>query len=119
MSRGRQDSKIRLREAETAARILGVTMVTLSATKPSEIETALAPIKGRRIDALLIANDAMFYDPAAVARLVALTASHAVPTIYGSRVFAEAGGLMSYGANNDDGTRLAGTYVGRILRACP
>src|SRR6266481_5286507 len=35
-----------LREVETAARTLGVTMVTLSATTPSEIETALAPIKG-------------------------------------------------------------------------
>ena len=50
-------------------------MVTLSATTPSEIETALAPIKGQSINALLIANDAMFYDPAAMARLVTLAAS--------------------------------------------
>jgi putative ABC transport system substrate-binding protein len=54
-----------LREVETAARILGVTKVILSATRPSEIETALAPIKGQSIDALLVGNDAMFYDPAA------------------------------------------------------
>ena len=59
-----------LREVETAARILGVTTVTLSAPTPSEIETALAPIKGQSINALLIGNDAMFYDPAAMARLV-------------------------------------------------
>jgi putative tryptophan/tyrosine transport system substrate-binding protein len=104
-----------LREAETAARILGVTLVTLSAVAPSEIETALAT-KGQSIDALLIANDAMFYDPAALAPLVALTASHAVPTIYPSREFADAGGLMSYGTNLDDVTRVAGTYVGRILK---
>jgi len=58
-----------LREVETAARILGVTMVTLSAITPSEIEAALAPIKGQGINALLTANDAMFFDPAAVARL--------------------------------------------------
>jgi putative ABC transport system substrate-binding protein len=105
-----------LREMETAARILGVTMVTLSATTPSEIETALAPIKGQSINALLIANDAMFYDPAAMARLVTLAASHAVPTIYDSRDFVDAGGLMSYGANTDDAVRVAGTYVGRILK---
>ena len=105
-----------LREVETAARILGVTMVTLSATTPAEIETALAPIKGQGIDALLIANDAMFYDPAAMARLVALAPSHAVPTIYASREFVDAGGLMSYGASVDDAVRLAGTYVGRILK---
>jgi putative tryptophan/tyrosine transport system substrate-binding protein len=105
-----------LREVETAARILGVTMVTLSAATPSEIETALAPIKGQSIDALLIANDAMFYDAAAMARLVALAASLAVPTIYASHEFVDAGGLMSYGPNLDDVVRLAGTYVGRILK---
>jgi len=105
-----------LREMETAARILGVTMVTLSATTPSEIETALAPIKGQSINALMIGNDAMFGDPAAMARLVALAASHAVPTIYWSREFVDAGGLMSYGVNLDDLVRLAGTYVGRILK---
>ena len=51
-----------------------------------------------------------------MARLVALAASHAVPAIYWSRGFVDAGGLMSYGANLDDTARLAGTYVGRILK---
>ena len=51
-----------------------------------------------------------------MARLVALAASHAVPAIYWSRGFVDAGGLMSYGANLDDTVRLAGTYVGRILK---
>jgi putative ABC transport system substrate-binding protein len=101
-----------LREVGTAARILGVTMVTLSATTPSEIETALAPIKGQSIDALLIANDAMFIDPAAMTRLVTL----AVPTMYWGREFVDSGGLMSYGPNLDDVVRLAGTFVGRILK---
>jgi len=105
-----------LREVETAARILGVTMVTLSATMPSEIETALALIKEQSINALLIANDAMFFDSAAMARLVALAASRAVPTIYSGREFVDAGGLMSYGPNLSDVVRLAGTYVGRILK---
>src|SRR5262249_3071096 len=95
-----------LREVETAARILGVTMVTLSATTPSEIETALVPIRGQSFDALLIGNDAMFYDPAAIARLVALAAKLAVPTFYQSRDFVDAGGLMSYGASLDDAVRL-------------
>jgi putative ABC transport system substrate-binding protein len=36
-----------LREVETAARILGVTLVTLSAATPSEIETALHRLKDR------------------------------------------------------------------------
>jgi putative ABC transport system substrate-binding protein len=78
-------------------------------------QAALAPIKGQGINALLIANDAMFYDPAATDRLVALAARHAVPTIYVGREFVDAGGLMSYGPNLDEVVREAGTYVGRIL----
>src|SRR5262249_2103954 len=76
----------------------------------------LAPIKRQSIDALLIGLDAMFYDPAAMARLVALAAGHAVPTIYASREFVDAGGLVSYGSGLDGTVRLAGTVVGRILK---
>jgi putative ABC transport system substrate-binding protein len=106
-----------LREVETAARILGVSVVTLSATTPSEIETALAPTREQSVNALLIANDAMFGDPAGVARLVAFASSHAVPTFHYDREFVNAGGLMSYGPNFDELVRLAGTYAGRILKA--
>jgi putative ABC transport system substrate-binding protein len=45
-----------------------------------------------------------------------LTARHAVPTIFGFREFAVAGGLMSYGADLADAHRWIGIYTGRILR---
>ena len=89
---------------------------TLSATTPGEIETALATIEGQSIDALLIANDAIFGDPAAAAPLVALAASHAVAAMYWGREFVDAGGLMSYGPNLADSVRLAARYIGRILK---
>jgi putative ABC transport system substrate-binding protein len=41
---------------------------------------------------------------------------HALPAIYPFRENAEAGGLMSYGVNQDDQSRQAGIYVGRILK---
>ena len=50
------------------------------------------------------------------ARIAALAGRHPVPAIYARRGDVVAGGLMSYGANFSDANRLAGTYVGRILK---
>jgi putative ABC transport system substrate-binding protein len=50
-----------------------------------------------------------------VRQIVALAARHRIPAIYVRREFAEAGGLMSYGAHVADGYREVGRYAGRIL----
>jgi putative tryptophan/tyrosine transport system substrate-binding protein len=50
------------------------------------------------------------------AQIVALAARYAVPAIYAWREFAEAGGLMSYGPDLADSSRLAGVYTGKILK---
>jgi ABC-type uncharacterized transport system substrate-binding protein len=42
--------------------------------------------------------------------------ARAIPAICSDRIFYEAGGIMSYGASVADGYRVAGTYVGRILK---
>jgi putative ABC transport system substrate-binding protein len=49
-------------------------------------------------------------------QIATAAARHAIPAIYFSRPFAEAGGLMSYGASDPDDFRLVGVYVGRILK---
>jgi putative ABC transport system substrate-binding protein len=51
-----------------------------------------------------------------IQRLVALTTQHRLPAIYNSRVFADGGGLMSYGTGQASAYRQAGIYVGRILK---
>ena len=49
-------------------------------------------------------------------KIVALAARYNLPAIYEWREFAEAGGLASYGTNLLDVNRLAGIYVGRVLK---
>jgi putative ABC transport system substrate-binding protein len=49
-------------------------------------------------------------------QLIALAASHAVPTIYYAREFPENGGLISYGASIATAMHQCGSYVGRILK---
>ena len=49
-------------------------------------------------------------------QLVTLAAYHRVLATYFQREFAEAGGLMSYGASIAGANRLAGVYVGRVLK---
>jgi ABC-type uncharacterized transport system substrate-binding protein len=68
----------------------------------------------KRADALVITPDSVFVSRRV--QLLTLAARHAVPTIYPSREFAEAGGLMSYGSSFTDMFRQAGAYTGRILK---
>jgi putative ABC transport system substrate-binding protein len=94
------------------ARTLGVQLDVLEASTDREIEDAYRTVKPGA--GLLVATDPFFFIRRA--QLIALAARHAVPTIYDSREFGEAGGLMSYGPNHVQLWAQAGTYVGRILK---
>ena len=48
--------------------------------------------------------------------IAAMALSRALPTIYQWREFADAGGLMTYGAPQTDVYRQMGIYAGRILK---
>jgi putative ABC transport system substrate-binding protein len=68
----------------------------------------------KQVDALLVTPRFVFISRRA--QILGLSAHHAVPAIYGSRADAEAGGLMSYGANASDYNRQFGIYTARILK---
>jgi putative ABC transport system substrate-binding protein len=109
-----QNAAVDTKEAETAARTLGLELQVLNASNAGEIDDAFALLVERRAAALLIEGDPFFI--ARMRQLVVLTARHAIPAIYQSRDFPDAGGLMSYGAKRSDALRLAGGYTGRILK---
>ena len=102
------------KEVAAAARALRLELRILNASTAPDIDTAFETLIKQRIGALVVAADAFFYLERD--RIAALAARHAVPAIYNFREHAEAGGLMSYGNNVADAYRLAGSYVGRILK---
>jgi putative tryptophan/tyrosine transport system substrate-binding protein len=66
------------------------------------------------IGGLIIANETFFFSESR--RLASLASEYGVPAIGPLRAFADAGGLMSYGANIPDVVRQAGIYTGRVLK---
>jgi putative ABC transport system substrate-binding protein len=107
-------SEIQASEVQTAARSVGQQIEILKASTIRDIDTAFATLAQMRADALLVAGDPFFFNRAA--QLVVLTARHAIPTLYSRREFPAAGGLISYGPNQDDSYRLLGVYAARILK---
>jgi putative ABC transport system substrate-binding protein len=91
-----------------------VQLHTLNAGTESEIETAFASLVQLGAGALVVGADAFFNSRRE--QLVALASRHAVPAIYEWREFAAAGGLISYGPSLAAVNRLAGIYVGKILK---
>jgi putative ABC transport system substrate-binding protein len=102
------------RDAQAAARALGLQLHVLRASTERELDTVFASLVHLRAGALVIGNDAFFASRSE--QLAALTLRHAVPTIFAYREFPAAGGLMSYGNNLTDPFRLVGLYTGRILK---
>jgi putative ABC transport system substrate-binding protein len=102
------------KDAQEAARLLGLELRVLSARTTSDIDAAFPILIQRRVGALLIEGDPLFVSQ--MKHLVVLTVRHAIPAIYQGRDFPDAGGLMSYGASRTDALRLAGVYTGRILK---
>jgi len=102
------------KDAQAAAAALGRELQVLRADSQRDLETAFAAMVQRRVGALSVSPDPFFSEQRE--RLVALAARRAIPTIYPRREFVLAGGLMSYEADRVDTSRLAGAYVGRILK---
>jgi putative ABC transport system substrate-binding protein len=97
-----------------AARNLRLQLHILNVSSDSDIDTAFDALVQRQVGALLIDGDPLFGSH--INHFVAQLARHPLPAIYQRRLFPDTGGLMSFGASNIDAYRIAGDYVGRILK---
>jgi putative ABC transport system substrate-binding protein len=101
-----------LREAESAAG--GQEVVVHNVATGRDIDAAFADMVRQRPDALFVAPGS-FFNTRRV-QLVVLAARHALPAIYATRAYPEAGGLISYGTDVLDAFRHVGLYAAQILK---
>jgi putative ABC transport system substrate-binding protein len=102
------------KELEDAARTLRVKLQVLEVRGPQEFDKAFSAMTAERAGSLLVLSDAMFFGQRE--RIVGLAAKNRLPGIFEFREFAEAGGLLSYGANIAAMYRRVATYVDKILK---
>ena len=103
-----------VRDAEVAARRIGLQIDLLNAKTNREVASAFDSMAREAYGALFVAASAYFAGRRV--QLVQLAAFNHLPATYTLREFVEAGGLMSYGAKILDAFRQMGVYAGRILK---
>jgi putative tryptophan/tyrosine transport system substrate-binding protein len=105
---------IETRNMQEAARMSARELHIIKISTTAEINAGFATLIQQQIGALLVGTDTFFFSQRD--QFITLAARHRIPSIFFERVFATAGGLMSYGPNFANECRQAGIYTGRILK---
>ena len=101
-------------ETQSAATDASLTVVRFDYHAIEDFERAFSSFAEQKVEAILVPPDATFN--ASRIRIIDLAAKAQLPAIYFNRVFAEAGGLVSYGPNISENYRRAAVYVDKILK---
>ena len=102
------------KEMEVAAQSLGLQLQLVNVGGPNDFENALATMKIKRAQALILLVDALFTGNAK--KIADLAAKNGLPTMYPWSEFVESDGLMAYGPNFAGQYHRAAYYVDKILR---
>jgi putative ABC transport system substrate-binding protein len=99
---------------QAVAPSLGVELSPVDVRDAGEIERAVAAFASGLNGGLIVTASGSATGHRQL--IVTLAARHRLPTVYSSRVFVTAGGLISYGPDLNDQFRRAAGYVDRILK---
>jgi putative tryptophan/tyrosine transport system substrate-binding protein len=99
---------------EATARAAGLRTLVLNVNAESGIDQPFAALAEQHADALLVGNDPFFLEWRG--KIISLAERYGVPTLYSSRAYVAAGGLMSYGVSITEGYHQVGVYAGRLLK---
>jgi ABC-type uncharacterized transport system substrate-binding protein len=89
-------------------------VIVAEARNESDFDSAFARFADGRAGALVVGSSVLFDSHRQ--ELVALAARYNLPAVYQDREYVVDGGLMSYGADFRAIFRIAGRYVGQILK---
>ena len=98
---------------QAAASSLSLAVEVVQAQSPSEFSPAFAAISKSRVDSVVVTQDGKF--AASFRAIATLALANKLPSI-GAREYAEAGGLIGYGADILRLYRRAAYFVDRILK---
>ena len=102
------------KETEAAAPSFRLTLTSLQVKKQDELEPAFEKVSRRRADAILVVQNGLMSSN--MSAILNLAAKHRIPASYWEREFVEAGGFMSYGADNAALYRRAAVFADKILK---
>ena len=103
-----------LKNAMTASQKAGMTLVSVEARNPEEVETAFAALRRENVGAILVVSDGFLLSQRQ--RIAQLALRERLPSMFQQREFAEVGGLMSYGESLLEFYRRAASYVDKIFK---
>jgi putative ABC transport system substrate-binding protein len=107
-------SKIEMKEVQTAAQALGVQLHPVEISTEDELEDAFGAMNKAAVQAFILLTDSIFYRQRK--RTVDLANKYRLAAMYFFPVFVEEGGLMSYGPSDTHLFRRAAGYVDRVLK---
>jgi len=103
-----------LRATESAAQQMRMKLNVIDVHRRTELAPAFEAMRRERADALVIVADPILFTERPL--IVQLAAKYRLPAIYEFRLFAESGGLLSYGPRSQERFQRMAAYVDRILR---
>ena len=109
-----RNKKLESKDVQEAARSMNLTLQAFEANSPEGIDTAFVRMAEAQVQALIVLADPFMNFH--VKKLADLSLRHRLPAIYGFHEFADAGGLLSYGASLHWLYRRATMYVDKIFK---